>query len=92
MPLSRATIEKEVEHGVLDLGISAEMTARFQALVNSEWEAEGLWDSEFRSQLTRPLSASTYIDNSLRVWSLRFGFSMASAPNNFFLFCVWVVS
>lgn len=68
-------MELDPPHGVQDVGISAEMNARFHALVQQEWNAAGLWDSDFRSQLARPLSASTYIDASLRVRGSRAWFS-----------------
>ncbi len=63
----RAIVEKDEPHSVLDIGISYEMQQRFQNLIDAEWHTEGLWDSEFRSKVARPLSASTYIDQALRV-------------------------
>lgn len=77
--LMRSIIEKDIPHSVIDVGISAEMAARFQASLEKEWNAEGLWDSEFRSQLTRPLSASTYIAQSLRMRAVGVAPALAGA-------------
>ena len=60
----RSILEKDAPHSVLDIGVSSEMEQRLAALMASEWEVEGLWDSDFRSQIARPLSPSSYLAGS----------------------------
>ena len=56
----RNVVDTDVTVGVEDLGLPKEMQRNFKSFVGTEWEADGLWDSEFRSQIARPLSASAY--------------------------------
>jgi hypothetical protein len=70
----RAALEPDAPHSVLDVGISAEMEHKMAEYIAAGMEQDGLWESDFRSPIARPLGSTAYLGPraaALRVSSAR---------------------